>query len=63
MKFADAVRYEHLTYSKPRQASRQWTPPLVFAWTKMPIIVLIAKPDNIPLALRGEKVGTLAEKA
>ena len=68
VKFADAVRYEHLTYSEALAKRLQVMDSTAFSLcmdNKMPIIVFdMTKPDNIPLALRGEKVGTLvSEKA
>jgi uridylate kinase len=68
VKFPDAVRYEHLTYGEALAKRLQVMDSTAFSLcmdNKMPIIVFdMTKPDNIPLALRGEKVGTLvSEKA
>ena len=66
VKFADAVRYEHLTYSEALAKRLQVMDSTAFSLcmdNKMPIIVFdMTKPDNIPLALRGEKVGTLVSE-
>jgi uridylate kinase len=66
VKFPDAVRYEHLTYSEALAKRLQVMDSTAFSLcmdNKMPIIVFdMTKPDNIPLALRGEKVGTLVSE-
>jgi uridylate kinase len=66
VKFPDAVRYEHLTYSEALAKRLQVMDSTAFSLcmdNKMPIIVFdMTRPDNIPLALRGEKVGTLVSE-
>jgi uridylate kinase len=66
VKFPEAVRYEHLTYSEALAKRLQVMDSTAFSLcmdNKMPIIVFdMTKPDNIPLALRGEKVGTLVSE-
>jgi uridylate kinase len=66
VKFPDAVRYDHLTYSEALAKRLQVMDSTAFSLcmdNKMPIIVFdMTRPDNIPLALRGEKVGTLVSE-
>jgi uridylate kinase len=66
VKFPDAVRYDHLTYSEALAKRLQVMDSTAFSLcmdNKMPIIVFdMTKPDNIPLAVRGEKVGTLVSE-
>jgi uridylate kinase len=66
VKYPDAVRYDHLTYSEALAKRLQVMDSTAFSLcmdNKMPIIVFdMTKPDNIPLALRGEKVGTLVSE-
>jgi uridylate kinase len=63
VKFPDAVRYDRLTYSEALAKRLQVMDSTAFSLcmdNKMPIIVFdMTKPDNIPLAVRGEQVGTL----
>jgi uridylate kinase len=64
--YPDAMRYDHLTYSEALAKRLQVMDSTAFSLcmdNKMPIIVFdMTKPDNIPLALRGEKVGTLVSE-
>lgn len=64
--FPDAMRYDHLTYSEALAKRLQVMDSTAFSLcmdNKMPIIVFdMTKPDNIPLAVRGEKVGTLVSE-
>ena len=64
--YPDALRYDHLTYSEALAKRLQVMDSTAFSLcmdNKMPIIVFdMTKPDNIPLALRGEKVGTLVSE-
>jgi uridylate kinase len=66
VKFPDAVRYDHLTYSEALAKRLQVMDSTAFSLcmdNKMPIIVFdMTRPDNIPLAVRGEKVGTLVSE-
>jgi uridylate kinase len=66
VKFPDAVRYEHLTYSEALAKRLQVMDSTAFSLcmdNKMPIIVFdMTRPDNIPLAVRGERVGTLVSE-
>src|SRR6476620_9979261 len=68
VKFADAVRYEHLTYSEALAKRLQVMDSTAFSLcmdNKRPIIVFdMTKRDNSPLGMRNEKNGTLvSEKA
>jgi uridylate kinase len=62
----DARRFDHLTYSEALARRLQVMDSTAFSLcmdNKMPIIVFdMSKPDNIPLAVRGEKVGTLVSE-
>jgi uridylate kinase len=66
VKHSDAVKYEHITYSEALAKRLQVMDSTAFSLcmdNKMPIIVFdMSKPDNVRLALRGEKVGTLVSE-
>ena len=66
VKHPDAVRYEHITYGEALAKRLQVMDSTAFSLcmdNKMPIIVFdMSKPDNVRLALRGEKVGTLVSE-
>ena len=66
VKHSDAVKYEHITYGEALAKRLQVMDSTAFSLcmdNKMPIIVFdMSKPDNVRLALRGEKVGTLVSE-
>ena len=66
VKHSDAVKYEHITYGEALAKRLQVMDSTAFSLcmdNKMPIIVFdMSKPDNVGLALRGEKVGTLVSE-
>jgi uridylate kinase len=66
VKHSDAVKYEHITYGEALAKRLQVMDSTAFSLcmdNKMPIIVFdMNKPDNVRLALRGEKVGTLVSE-
>jgi uridylate kinase len=66
VKHPDAVKYEHITYGEALAKRLQVMDSTAFSLcmdNKMPIIVFdMSKPDNVRLALRGEKVGTLVSE-
>ena len=66
VKHSDAVKYEHITYAEALAKRLQVMDSTAFSLcmdNKMPIIVFdMSKPDNVGLALRGEKVGTLVSE-
>src|SRR4249920_3377851 len=67
VKHPDAVKYDHITYSEALAKRLQVMDSTAFSLcmdNKMPIIVFdMNKPENVGLALRGEKVGTLVSES
>jgi uridylate kinase len=67
VKHPDAVKYDHITYSEALAKRLQVMDSTAFSLcmdNKMPIIVFdMNKPENVGLALRGDKVGTLVSES